>query len=132
MQQSMTLSIKRGLTFAHIPSRLEPTGLMRSDGKRPDGATLAPWKSGCLLVWDATSPDALAASYRVHATSMPGKVAEAAEEKEIEKYENLPPGHFFVPIAIETRGAIGPISLALLNKLGNRIRGKTGEAKLTD
>ena len=56
--------IKRGLSSAHVPSRLEPTGLNRSDGKRPDGVTLAPWHSGCLLVWDATCPDTLAPSYR--------------------------------------------------------------------
>ena len=42
--------IKRSLSAAHVPSRLEPTGLLRSDGWKPDGATLAPWKSGCLLV----------------------------------------------------------------------------------
>ena len=58
--------------------------------------------------------------------------AAAAEEKKIEKYQNLPPGHFFVPIAIETLGAIGPRSLALLKELGNRIRGETGEAKSTE
>ena len=46
--------VKNGLMSAHIPSRLEPTGLMRSDGKRPDGATMPPWKSGCILVWDGT------------------------------------------------------------------------------
>ena len=34
--------VKQGLMSAHIPSRLEPTGLVRSDGKRLDGATLAP------------------------------------------------------------------------------------------
>ena len=56
-----------------------------------------------------------------------GKGAAAAEEKKIEKYQNLPPGHFFVPIAIETLGAIGPRLLALLKELGNRIRGETGE-----
>ena len=30
---------KRALSAAHIPSRLEPTGLLRADGKRPDGVT---------------------------------------------------------------------------------------------
>ena len=83
--------IKRSLSAAHIPSRLEPTGLLRSDGKRPDGVTLAPWKSGCLLVWDATCPDTLALSYRAHAIQEPGKVAAAAEERKSEKYRDLHP-----------------------------------------
>ena len=69
-QRHATLNniLKRALTSAHIPSRLEPTGLVRTDGKRPDGVTLAPWKSGRLLVWDATCPDTFAPSYRAHAT----------------------------------------------------------------
>ena len=46
--------VHRALTAAHIPSRLEPSGIFRSDGKRPDGITVVPWKSGRLLVWDAT------------------------------------------------------------------------------
>ena len=32
------------MTAAHLPSRLEPTGLFRSDSKRPDGITLASWR----------------------------------------------------------------------------------------
>ena len=32
------------LTAAYLPSRLEPTGLFRSDSKRPDGITLVPWR----------------------------------------------------------------------------------------
>ena len=76
--------IKRGLSSAHVPSRLEPTGLDRSDGKRPDGVTLAPWHSGCLLVWDATCPDTLAPSYRAHVTQESGKVAASAEERKCE------------------------------------------------
>ena len=51
--------ISRALSSARIPSRLEPTGLARTDGKRPDGMTLAPWSSGKLLVWDVTCPDIL-------------------------------------------------------------------------
>ena len=35
--------IKRALSSAQIPSMLEPTGLSRSNGKRPDGLTIAPW-----------------------------------------------------------------------------------------
>jgi hypothetical protein len=35
--------IKGALSSAYIPSRLEPTGLLRSDGKRPDGVSVAVW-----------------------------------------------------------------------------------------
>ena len=43
--------IHRSLTSANIPSRLEPSGLYRSDGKRPDGCSIVPWRSGKVLVW---------------------------------------------------------------------------------
>ena len=121
--------MKRGLSAAHVPSRLEPVGLSRSDGKRPDGVTLAPWKSGYLMVWDATCPDTFTPFYRAHATQEPGKVTEAAEDRKCEKYMGLPPGHFFSPVAIETLGAIGPKSLALLKELWRHIRAETGEPK---
>ena len=42
--------LHRALTSARVPSRLEPSGLYRSDGKRPDGITVVPWKNGKLLV----------------------------------------------------------------------------------
>ena len=45
------------MSTAHLPSRLESTGLSHSDGKCPDGVTLVPWMSGKLLVWDATCLD---------------------------------------------------------------------------
>ncbi len=44
--------IQRMLTsYTHVPSRREPLGLRRSDGKRPDGVTTVPWKCGKLLAW---------------------------------------------------------------------------------
>ena len=44
--------IKRALVQAKIAATSEPTGLFRSDGKRPDGMTQFPWKQGKCLVWD--------------------------------------------------------------------------------
>ena len=38
--------IKRAMDSAKIPSHLEPVGLYRCDGKRPDGTTMVPWKEG--------------------------------------------------------------------------------------
>jgi len=38
--------VARAFTSAGIPSSKEPHGLVRSNGKRPDGLTLVPWKGG--------------------------------------------------------------------------------------
>ena len=51
--------IQHSLAAANIPSRLEPSGLARSDGKRPDGITISPWEKGRTLIWDATCVDTL-------------------------------------------------------------------------
>ena len=74
------------LSREHCPrpryhSRLEPSGLSCSDGKRPDGITIAPWKEGRSLVWDATCPDTFASSYEALAVSETGAVAVAAEKR---------------------------------------------------
>ena len=117
------------LSSAKIPSRLEPSGLLRSDGKRPDGVTMVPWKQGKPLVWDATCPDTLAPSYRDMASIRTGAVAAAAEERKVAKYMALGRSHSFTPVAIETLGAIGPKSLAFIRDLGYRMnknwRGKS-------
>ena len=84
--------VHRALTAAHIPSRLEPSGIFRSDGKCPDGITAVPWKSGRLLVWDATCPDTFAPSYLPSAGS---GVAAAAEERKKRKYSHLDQRHLF-------------------------------------
>ncbi len=102
--------VHRALTSAKVPSRLEPSGLYRTDGKRPDGITVVPWKSGQLLVWDATCPDTFAQSYSSSATREAGAVAALAEEKE-DKYANLSSAHTFTPVAIETYGVFGPVNL---------------------
>ena len=94
--------------------------------------TIYLWKSGRLLVWDATCPDTFAPSYRAKATQEPGKVAAAAEERKEEKYRCLPPGHYFSPVAIETMGAVGPKSMALLRDVGHRIAEETGKVRARD
>ena len=41
----------------------EPSGLLRTDGMQPDGATLIPWSAGRYMAWDATVVHTCAASY---------------------------------------------------------------------
>ena len=74
--------IHRSFISGHIPSRLEPKGLLRSDGKRPDGVTTVPWKCGKLLVLDATCPDTYAPTYANQATIAAGEVAALAGRAE--------------------------------------------------
>ena len=45
---------QRSFNVAGVPSTLEPAGLSRSDGKRPDGLTLVPWSQGRPLVYSGS------------------------------------------------------------------------------
>ena len=119
--------IQRSLGSAKIPCHLEPTGLYRSDGKRPDGASIVPWMGGKVLVWDVTCPDTLAPSYSAVAAREAGAVASEAERRKRAKYAHLNPSHHFVPIAVETLGAFGPEALTFIRDLGRRIMDATQE-----
>jgi hypothetical protein len=66
------------LSSIHVNSTLEPNGLSRDDGKRPDGMTLVPWIKGQPLVWDVTIVDTLANSYILKTSEVSGFAAEMA------------------------------------------------------
>ena len=61
-----------------------------------------------MLVWNITCPGTLAPSYAALATREAGAVVAEMDRRKREKYAHLDPSHFFVPIAVETLGAIGP------------------------
>ena len=48
--------VRRALVRANIPSVLEPSGLSRGDGKRPDGMTLIPRQDGKISHGTSSSP----------------------------------------------------------------------------
>ena len=81
--QQLIMSCTEQMTSAGIPYTLEPSGLSRSDGKRPDGLTSVPWSHGRSLIWDVTIPDKLASSYRPLAVSKAGAVAARAESVQV-------------------------------------------------
>ena len=78
--------IKRALVSARIPCHLEPSGLYRSDGKRPDGASVVPWRCSKILVWDATCVDTLASSHQALAARESRAVAVNGKFKKHAKY----------------------------------------------
>ena len=59
---------------AFLPSMKEPHGLVRDDGKRPDGLTLLPWNSGRSATWDVTVVDTLGSAYTSNRVPSPGPV----------------------------------------------------------
>ena len=71
----------RAMSRVNIPSCKEPNGLSRSDGRRPDGMTLIPWKAGKALLWDVTIVNSLASSYLPASSSSVRSIAEMAAEK---------------------------------------------------
>ena len=121
---AMNELVRRSLASAKIPSHLEPSGIMRSDEKRPDGATVMPWKSGQTLAWDVTCPDTFAPSHMALAAREAGTVASKAESNKLQKYALLGNSYHFVPIAIEASGVFGPKALSFRGSWedGSRLR----------
>ena len=119
--------IHRSLVTAKVPPRLEPLGLLRLDGKRPDGMTIIPWSRGQLLVWDATCCDIFAASHIGAAGSEPGAVAAKAEDNKVSKYCHLDTCYQFVPVAVETCVTFGPQTGEFFRELGQLVRRATLE-----
>ena len=99
--------VRRGLSAAGIPSMLEPSGLDRGDGKRPDGITVYPYSRGRCLIWDATCVNTFASSNLIRAALAAGSVADAAEVRKIAKCAELGRRFIFQPVAVETFGAMG-------------------------
>ena len=123
--------IHRSLITAGVPSSKEPSGLIRSDGKRPDGVTQIPWSSGKCLAWDVTVVDNLASSYANLSSISAAKAAERAAENKVSKYAALLHTHDFVPIAIETLGPFNSSALSFLYHLGKRLTTASGDPRET-
>jgi hypothetical protein len=124
--------LKRAFTPAEVPCRMEPSSLMQDDGKRPDGMSLSPWSNSRSLVCDFTCPDTLAHSHLNSAVCGADVVAREAEIRKRLKYFSLPVIYCFVPIAIESLGAMVEDAADFIHRLGRRITVLSGERKATD
>ena len=121
----------RSLVTAGVPSIKEPAGLLRSDGKRPDGLTQIPWQSGKCMTWDVTVTDTLAESYLSTTSVNAGAAAEGAASRKEAKYQALATTHSFIPIAFETLGPINAKGLSFFKELGHRLSARSGETRET-
>jgi hypothetical protein len=118
----MNAMLKTALASINVPSILEPPGLFRTDGKRVDGVTVTPWRSGRPLAWDFTCCDTFAPTYLSLAASGAGMVANQAESRKRALYQDIESTHDFVPITIETSGVFGNGAQEFLKSLGHRLR----------
>ena len=82
---------------------------------------------GRCLVWDFTCLDTLAASHLNRAVVSSGSVANDAEDRKTAKYLTLAPLYTFMPIAVESLGALGDCATDFFQNLGQRISVDTGE-----
>ena len=123
--------IYRACCRADIPAIKEPTGLTRTDGKRPYGSTLVPWSAGKCVSWDVTIADTMAPSYAAISSVSAGLVAEQSSARKLAKYSELAINHIFVPIAMESFGPICAEALTFLSELGRRMSVVTGDMRET-
>lgn len=121
--------IWRALNKASVPSIKEPAGLLRSDGKRPDGLTLIPWQNGRCMTWDVTVTDTLADSYLAVTSITPGAAAEGAASRKELKYQELAVSHSFIPLAFETLGPINYKAMSFISGLGQRLSTLSGNPR---
>ena len=104
---------------------LEPVGLNRGDGKRPDGLTIFLWKFGKALGWDVTVVDSPALSYIAATSVKTGAAANAAKSRKQGKYQALENRFFAQAIGFETMGSWGTGARVFLTEVGNRVKRAT-------
>ncbi|CAH1116451.1 unnamed protein product [Phaedon cochleariae] len=119
--------IRRALTTSDIPAILEPLGISRDDGKRPDGMSLIPWSHGKPSVWDFTCVDTVAASHIDSTSKIAGGAADSAEKMKLKKYSTSRDQYILYPVAIETYGSFGPYATELFNLIERELIHKTDD-----
>ena len=121
--------IKRSLVTAGLHSILEPVGLDRGEGRRPDGVTSFTFKHGKALAWDSTCTDSFSTNYLYSTILNPGSASSAAEDLKRRRYSQLVAVFEFMPEAVETSGIIGSAGCSLLTDIGRRISRTTNDPR---
>jgi len=124
--------IWRAMNRAQIPSVKEPVGLLRQDGKRPDGTTILSWSRGKPLAWDVTVPDTYTDAHVSNTAMETGAAASLAATNKTNKNSQLSATHIFTPVAIETTGTYKHHqAVELVQELKRRATIITGDSRET-
>ena len=100
---SVNETIRRTLVSGVVPAVLEPVGVCRDDGKRPDGMSLIPWRRGLLLLWDFTCSDTLAPFHLATSVRGAGRLVDSSEAYKRRKYSSLTVTFHFSPVCRDFR-----------------------------
>ena len=94
-----------------VPAVLEPVGVCRDDGNRPDGMS---------LILGFISPLELILAPSNVSTSSGGAswLANSAEIAKLRKYSTLTASFYFSPLCVETLGAWGSCAHSLVWQIG--------------
>ena len=130
-------TVWRSFLRAKIQAQKEPAGLSvftrgqngTTSLKRPDGATLIPWKRGRSVAWDVTVADVFTTSHLPLTSLEAGSAAERAASLKNKKYEELARNHIFIPLACEVTGNWCSEAIVFLHELGDRISAVTGDRR---
>ena len=82
--------IWRAVKRAQYSSVKEPVGLLRSNGKRPDAATLISWTRGKPLAWDITVGDMCHISYVDQTATREVAAVDRSASHKTAKYTSFP------------------------------------------
>jgi Reverse transcriptase (RNA-dependent DNA polymerase) len=126
---ALNQEVARSLRRAGIPSRLEPTGLVRIGARRPDGVSLINWENGKPLAWDATVGCTTANIHVERTSKNAGAAAEQAELDKFNKYRDISHDYVLKPLCFETHGPISHGTREFLNDLGKRLGLSTGDPR---
>ena len=113
---------------AGFQTRMEPTVIENKFGVRPDGMTIIPFKRGLNLAWDVSIPHPLCRSH-LDTNKEIGALANQVERSKVSKYSCIKQDFFFSPIVIDTLGAYGKETRALIKNLARLLKIKTGNAE---
>ena len=109
----------------------EPHGLVRDDGKRPDGLTLLLRNSGRSATWDVTVVDTLGNTYLQQSAITSASAAETAAVRKRYKYSSLSGTHDIFPVALKTLGPMSVSTLDFLTQIRSRLTEVTTDPRET-
>ena len=124
--------IKRALSSAVFNAVVEPAGLDRGDGKRPDGMTVFPFSRRKCIIWDCICVDSYSPSALALTATEPGSASRSAEVRKSHKYEGLCDRYIFQAILIESSGVFGRDTDAIIFRLGRLTISMSGESRETE